>query len=145
MRLEARYKRLASGSKAAPPQLAPPPQPGTTKLPCSDGGRNNGPMRTSARRFNARSRSLGVKSIRSSSLTPCSSNGGGQVGNGCVGDACSPSKSLFGTGRSSMGHSGVPVTRSKTYRKPTLLTCTTARTGLPFWIRSTTTGAAGRS
>ena len=36
------------------------------------------------------------------------------VGNGCVGQDCSPGMSLFGTGRSSIGQIGTPVTRSKT-------------------------------
>ena len=39
---------------------------------------------------------------------------------GCVGDETSPGISLFGTGRSSSGHSGVPVGRSNTYKKPVL-------------------------
>ena len=40
---------------------------------------------------------------------------GGFVGNGCVGQTCSPWTSvLVGTGRSSIGHTGLPLTRSKT-------------------------------
>jgi len=57
----------------------------------------------------------------SSSVTPCSVNAGGFVGNGCVGHACSPLTSLAGTARSSIGHTGVPVTRSKTNAKPCLV------------------------
>ena len=55
-----------------------------------------------------------MKSIRSSSVMPCRSNGGGFVGNGCVGDAFSPGTVDAGTGRSSIGHTGLPVTRSST-------------------------------
>ena len=40
--------------------------------------------------------------------------GGTTVGKGCVGDVTSPGTSDFGTGRSSIGHSGLPVTRSNT-------------------------------
>ena len=45
---------------------------------------------------------------------------GGLVGNGCVGLAFSPGMSLAGTARSSIGHTGCPVTRSNTYRNPCL-------------------------
>ena len=45
---------------------------------------------------------------------PWYSNAGGFVGNGCVGDGTSPTKSVsVGTGRSSIGNTGSPVTRSK--------------------------------
>jgi len=53
----------------------------------------------------------GVKSIRSSSVIPCRSEAGGFVGNGCVRDALSPGTVADGTGRSSIGHTGLPVTR----------------------------------
>ena len=53
-----------------------------------------------------------VKSIRSSSVMPCRSNGSGFVGNGCVGDIHSPGVSEPGTGRSTIGQTGSPVTRS---------------------------------
>ena len=41
-------------------------------------------------------------------------NGGGAVGNGCVGQLFSPGTSLCGTGRSSIGQSGAPVIRLNT-------------------------------
>ena len=48
-------------------------------------------------------------------LIPWYSKGGGFVGNGWVGDRTSPSRSVsVSTGRSSMGQTGSPVTRSKT-------------------------------
>ena len=62
---------------------------------------------------------------------PCSLNGGGVAGNGCVGQASSPATSLGGTGRSSIGHTGTPVTRSKTKANPCLVSCTTASMRLP--------------
>jgi hypothetical protein len=55
-----------------------------------------------------------VKSTRSSSEIPCRSNAGGLVGNGCVAAVRSPGTSLCGTGRSTIGQIGSPVTRSKT-------------------------------
>jgi hypothetical protein len=56
----------------------------------------------------------GVKSIRLASVVPWRSKGGGRVGNGCVGAVHSPATVLGGTGRSSIGHTGAPVLRSKT-------------------------------
>ena len=64
--------------------------------------------------------------------TPCSVNAGGLVGNGCVGEVSSPGTSLCGTGRSSIGQTGSPVTRSKTKAKPCLVSCTTASIFLPL-------------
>jgi len=55
-----------------------------------------------------------VKSIRSLSSTPLREYAGGLVGKGCVGDVFSPGTSVCGTGRSSIGHTGCPVTRSNT-------------------------------
>ena len=48
------------------------------------------------------------------SFSDCFAKGGGLVGNGCVGQPCSPGTSLAGTGRSSIGQIGSPVTRLKT-------------------------------
>ena len=66
--------------------------------------------------------------LMSSAVNDCVANGGGVVGNGCVGHACSPGTSLAGTGRSSIGQIGSPVTRSNTYRNPVLLACATTST-----------------
>ena len=63
---------------------------------------------------NASSRSSGVKSMRSSSVTPICSNGGGLVGIGCVGWALSPGIVDGGTATSSIGQTGSPVTLSNT-------------------------------
>ena len=52
---------------------------------------------------------------------------------GCVGQgqACSPGIWLLGTGRSSIGQSGLPVTRSNTYRKPCLDDSATTSNSFP--------------
>src|SRR5262245_66120426 len=64
-------------------------------------------------------------------------NGSGFTGKGCVGDACSPGTSLFGTGRSSMSKIGLPVTRLSVNINPVLLTMMTAGTVVPPRRRST--------
>ena len=111
--------RPVSTSTAAPCQLAPPPAPGTwmngVSAPRSTGGEKMGPNR--ARLLTSASASAfraGVKSMTSSMLMPCRSNGGGFVGNGWVGEYHSPGTLPCGTGRSSMGQTGSPVARSKT-------------------------------
>ncbi len=63
-----------------------------------------------------------------------------------MGHTNSPGMSVsVGTGRSSMGHTGSPVTRSKTYRNPCLLTWASALIGRPSTSMSTRLGAAGKS
>jgi hypothetical protein len=108
------YSIPVSGSNAPPPQFAPPINPGTISMPSSDGGVYRGPRRYFFISAWASALSSGVRSNASSSVTPCGENAGGLVGNGCVGHASSPGTSLFGAGRSSMGHTGLPVTRSNT-------------------------------
>src|SRR5262249_12344704 len=56
---------------------------------------------------------------------------GGLLGNGCVGAYHSPGTLPFATGRSSIGHTGLPVTRSNTYRNPCLVGTATAATARP--------------
>ena len=72
-------------------------------------------------------------------------NGGGRVGWGCVGAVRSPGVSEVGTGRSSMGHTGRPVSRSKTNANPCLVSCTTDLTARPSMVRSARIGAEGMS
>ena len=72
-------------------------------------------------------------------------SGGGFTGKGWVGWVCSPSSGLFGTGRSSTGKRGSPVSRWRTKTKPILVTWATAGTSLPSRSTVTRTGAAGRS
>ena len=50
------------------------------------------------------------------------------MGNGWVAADCSPGTFDCGTGRSSMGHSGSPVARSKTYVNACFVICATALT-----------------
>jgi len=75
----------------------------------------------------------------------CRAKAGGLVGNGCVGDDTSPGTSLLGTGRSSMGHSGLPLTRSNTYRNPVFPACATMSTFLPSCFTVSSLGDAVRS
>src|ERR1700687_4236714 len=92
--------------------------------------------------LSACARSSGVKSIRSSgTLNSLRAYAGGLVGNGCVGDVFSPGTSDCGTGRSSIGHPGMPVTRSQTYRKDSLLGNATALIGFPSTFMSARIGA----
>lgn len=51
---------------------------------------------------------------------------------GLVGEACSPGTSLVGTGRSSIGNNGLPVTRSNTNIMPCFEPCATASIILPL-------------
>src|SRR5262249_11941529 len=109
------------GSIAELPQLAPPLWPGISIDPF----RLRGVKGPSFREFRNSSRTLACssserKGLMSFSVNDCRANGGGAVGKGCVGDVFSPGASVCGTGRSSIGHSGAPVTRSKTYKNPCL-------------------------
>src|SRR5712691_11453382 len=67
--------------------------------------------------------------------------GGGLTGNGCVGEYHSPGTSPLGTGRSSIGQIGFPVTLSNTYKKACLLGCPTAFTVRPSIVISVRMGA----
>ena len=78
-------------------------------------------------------------------MRPCRSNGAGRVGKGCVGEVHSPGTVDFGTGRSSIGQTGSPVTRSKTNANACLVTCTTALMRRPPTVMSASTGAVGLS
>jgi hypothetical protein len=96
--------------------------PGIETVSINAGGVNGPSLRAFAIRPSIVSYCSGDSSQGLTSSTPnvIFANGGGLVGKGCVGHACSPGTSLFGTGRSSIGHSGSPVTRLNTYRKPVL-------------------------
>src|SRR5688500_10810162 len=50
---------------------------------------------------------------------------GGLTGTGCVGQVSSPGTLLRGTGRSSIGNKGFPVTRLKTKTNPIFVTTAT--------------------
>src|SRR6266516_194688 len=88
------YNIPVSGSNAAPFQSAPPTEPGSWSVPLAsfgpprliEGGVKRGPMTYRLVISTASARSSGVKSIRSSIVTPGRSKGAGLVGNGCVGE-----------------------------------------------------------
>ena len=84
-----------------------------------------------------------MKSIRSSADTPWRSNGSGFVGNGCVGLVRSFGTVDCGTGRSSIGQMGWPVSRFSTNRNACLVGCASALIRRPFWTTSNSTGAHG--
>src|SRR4030095_12947629 len=83
--------------------------------------------------------------LMSSFVNDCFTKGGGLVGKGCVGHDCSPGISLFGTGRSSIGQMGSPVSRLKTNRKPFLFACATTSIVLPSFRIVVSCGAEFRS
>src|SRR5579863_1209932 len=86
-----------------------------------------------------------VKSINTSGVTPLRAYAGGAVGNGCVGEYHSPGTVPFSTGRSSMGHTGLPVSRFSTYRNACLLGCATTGVRLPLTWTSARIGGEGLS
>src|SRR5580658_7958924 len=97
-------------------------------------------------RSTASARISAVKSIKSSGiLMKFRAYAGGLVGNGCVGQVFSPGTSDCGTGRSSIDHTGCPVTRSKTYRNDSLLGSATALIALPPTLILARMGAEERS
>jgi hypothetical protein len=134
-----------AGSTAAPPHPAPPMTPGMATVPCSDGGVYSGPRRYGAISCSAACRSAGVNASTSVAVNPCVEKGAGRVGKGCVAAARSPGTSLAGTGRSSMGHNGRPVVRSKAKRNPCLVGATTMSVRRPPCVTVMRLGGAGRS
>jgi hypothetical protein len=110
------------------------------------GGVNNPSLREfiNSSRMAARSASV-ARGLMSFSVNDWRANGGGLVGCGCVGELHSPGTSDCGTGRSSIGHKGLPVTRSKTNRKPNLVACATTSTFFPLCLTVSSFGATGRS
>src|SRR4030095_5526125 len=83
--------------------------------------------------------------LMSSFVNDCFTKGGGLVGNGCVGHVCSPGISLFGTGRSSMGQIGSPVSRLKKNKNPFLFSCATTSIVRPSFLIVVSCGAELRS
>ena len=67
--------------------------PAARCVPSTDGGVKSGPVLNPWIAFSAIARISGVKSARSSTVTPWYSNGAGFDGIGCVGDAFSPGTS----------------------------------------------------
>src|SRR5271154_4893516 len=114
------YTICVSGSYPAPGQFVPPvvvPMVIAASGPpalLTTAGLNIGPILYIFMISIAFARISGVKSIKSSSVTAWRAYAGGLVGNGCVGEYHSPGTSPAGTGFSTIGHTGLPVTRSKT-------------------------------
>src|SRR3954468_16134574 len=137
-----------SGSYAPPGQFVAKPDVSVDSGPSvllTTGGVKIGPILYCATIFSASARSSGVKSTRSSFDTPCRSYAGGFVGNGCVGAYHSPGTSPLGTGRSSIGQIGSPVSRLTTYSHACLVGCATALIVRPLTVMSTRIGAHGMS
>ncbi len=53
-------------------------------------------------------------------------SGAGATGNGWVGESVSPGAAPCGTGRSTTGMTGLPVSRSSVKSRPCLVGCSTA-------------------
>ena len=85
--------------------------------------------------------SRGVKPQASSTEMPSWCKGTGFTGKGWVGDRYSPSTApVWGTGRSSTGKSGSPVSRSSIKVIPILVVCTTAARVSPSIVTSNSVG-----
>ena len=67
------------------------------------------------------------------------------VGIGCVGEYHSPGTLPCGTGRSSIGQIGSPVSRFNTNSRPCFVACASALMVLPSFTASTSIGAVGMS
>src|SRR4051794_22113217 len=134
-----------SGSYEPPFQFVPASarvnRPSGPSTLLTTGGVNIGPIAYFFDKATASACSSGVKSIRSSTDTPVRSYGGGLVGKGCVGEYHSPGTSPFGTGRSSIGQIGWPVTRSNTYSQACLLGTATTLRARPPTVTSAMSGA----
>src|SRR6185436_19760426 len=136
-----------STSKPAPGQLVPPAVLPMLIEPSSfDSGPVGGTYGDCSQRKNLRFasaclRSSGVKSMRSLSRMKMRAYGTGLVTKGCVGDVCSCFNVVWGTGRSSIGQIGTPVTRSKQYSQPCFDGEHTVLRGLPSIVASISSGA----
>src|SRR6202158_2955986 len=141
------YTMCVSGSYEPPGQFVPPDAVPTVNVPSvpsnllSEGGVYTGPSLYFDAIAFPRSRSSGVNSIKSLSSTPLRLYAGGFDGIGCVGEYHSPGTVPTSPFVSSMGHTGLPVTRSSTYQNPCLLGCATAFTGFPSTVMSAKIGA----
>src|SRR5262245_14339750 len=110
------YTVPSVGFDAVVPQFAPPCAPGNEIVSSSPGGVNKPLFRALSMRFFQSSCSCRVRryGLTSAGVSFCRANGGGFVGKGWVGHACSLGTSLLPTGRSSIGQIGSPVVRLNT-------------------------------
>src|SRR5678815_1573980 len=136
---------FVDGSYAAPPHSDPPIVPGRFNVPFKEGGVNNPSYLKPSNILTSESRDATEKSERSSTVMYWRQYGFGFNGNGCVGQVCSPGTSETGTGLSSIGNKGSPVSRFSTYRNPTFDTCATASIFFPSRSMVTRFGGAGKS
>ena len=123
----------------------PPMLPGTVSVPWRLGGVKIPSLRNCAMVLRHASRSWGVGPQASAAESVCAASGGGASGNGCVGEVTSPGTSLCGTGRSSTGNTGLPVSRFSTYSMPDLLPWITTGTSWPLWRRVASRGGEALS
>src|SRR5215216_2520630 len=119
------------GSNATLPQFVPPITPGYWMVPPRLEGVKMPSLRWRSISFRHCLRSQGLSPQASSLLSVVGANGCGFVGKGCVGQLWSPGTSDWGTGRSSIGKIGSPVSRLRRKRKPILVACATAGMSLP--------------
>ena len=134
----------SAGFAAVLPQFDPPWLPGMWITSSNPIGVKGPSLRALRMRCRNCSRSSGVRmyGLRSSAVNFCRENGGGAVGMAASGTVSSPGTVVFcGTGRSSIGQIGVPVTRSNTYRYPVLLAIATTSIARPFWRMVVSCGA----
>ena len=119
--------------------------PGTTRVPCSEGG-VNGPSFLKAPSSARQAAFASGVGPQASFAEYCSGDNGGVTAvNGCVGELTSPGTLLAGTGRSSMAKTGFPVVRSSTYIMPVLGTCMTTGIFTPPCVTVPRAGGAALS
>ena len=97
-------------------------------VPSRLGGTNWPALRTLRKRSSTAACASGVRLVTMSSVKIWRAKGGGFSGSGCFAAVASPSTSEAGTARSSIGNSGLPVSRSNRYTWPDLVICATAST-----------------
>src|SRR5262252_8385817 len=145
------YMIFVSGSYEPPCQFAPPVAAGRISVArgpshlLTTGGVKIGPILYFETNSTASWWSCGVKSIRSSSDTPCRSKAGGLVGKGCVGEYHSPGPSPIVAGLSVFGRVSWQVVWSNTYTQPCFVGCASALIARPLTTISVRIGAHGIS
>ena len=113
---------------------------GITKVPRTLGGVKIPSLRRLSIAAWQAARSASVAPHTSSGVRRCGLSGAITAVNGSVADACSPGMSLAGTGRSSTGKIGRPVSRSSTNSMPVLVACSTAGSIAASWVTVTSAG-----
>src|SRR5258708_31565507 len=102
-----------------PPQFEPPALPGCINESFSAGGWKMPSERYCSMRLRqARVSNQATPHASSGVIFVCRTKAGGAVGNGYVGEGCSPGTASCGTALSSIGNSGVPLWGSIVNRNP---------------------------